>query len=250
VTVEILIGSGSVLSRILDEDSAHRVRKFAESAGVWFRFNTQAAALEGTGRVESVTLDTGKAVGCDLVIIAKGVRPNTDLAIASRLDCDRGILVDRFMRTSDPNIYAAGDVAQVPHVLNGTPILAAIWPEAAAQGGCAGYNMAGGCAGYPGALPRNSLTLFGLQLASVGETRPATERHRSVHFGSGSGPVKRFVLEADRLVGAVALGDIRYVGVYRKMVQQGVRVRKAEALLKPLCGYGEKQTIKTNGGAV
>jgi NADPH-dependent 2,4-dienoyl-CoA reductase/sulfur reductase-like enzyme len=100
-------------------------RAVAPEIGAWFvelhkrhgvdvRLGARITAIEGAGKVERVALEGNDPVPADLVVIGIGIVPNVELAEAAGLACDNGVIVDEFGRTSDPDIYAAGDVAQQP----------------------------------------------------------------------------------------------------------------------------------------
>ncbi|HSF27095.1 MAG TPA: FAD-dependent oxidoreductase [Actinomycetes bacterium] len=115
--------------------------------GVDLRTGTGVEAIEGTDTVTGVRLTGGEVVPADAVIIGVGARPNTRLAEAAGLAVDGGVLVDEWLRTSDPDIYAAGDIASVAHALIGERVRVEHWANANDQGLAAGRSMAG--AGAP-----------------------------------------------------------------------------------------------------
>jgi NAD(P)H-nitrite reductase large subunit len=105
------------------------------------------------GRIARISLRSGKELATSLLIVAVGVRPNLELVKGTPIRVDRGILVDRFMRTNVEGVYAAGDCAQGMDFLSKTNAVIAIWPVAARQGRTAGLNMCGMRTEYPGFLP-------------------------------------------------------------------------------------------------
>ena len=111
--------------------------------GVAFRFGTQVRALAGDGTVDRVVLDDGTTVDADAVLVAVGVTPNTQLAERAGLPVDNGILVDGRLRTADPDVYAAGDVANVDHPLLHARIRVEHWDTALNAGPVAARAMLG-----------------------------------------------------------------------------------------------------------
>jgi len=120
--------------------------------------------ISGRETVWGVTLDNGVTVPCDLVLVAIGVSPRLELALEAKLELNRGIVVDRYMATSHPNIYACGDVAEAYDFVYGESRLTPIWPNAYIGGRIAGFNMAGGTTEYLGGTAMNSLSYFGFDI--------------------------------------------------------------------------------------
>ena len=129
---------------VLDETESRLIEHRLKEEGVRIHFHTEVAEiLEKRGRVAGVRTTDGRTVDCGLVAFAIGIQPRKELAEAAGLRTDRGILVDETMRTSDPDIFAAGDVAQVYDPVTGQSVLDSLWGPAREQGRAAGLNMAG-----------------------------------------------------------------------------------------------------------
>lgn len=109
--------------------------------GVVFHFGARTRELRGTGRVSQVVLDDGTVLDADAVLIAVGAAPNTELAEEAGLRVDNGILVDHRLSTDDPDIFAAGDVANVDHRLLGARIRVEHWANALHSGPAAARAM-------------------------------------------------------------------------------------------------------------
>jgi 3-phenylpropionate/trans-cinnamate dioxygenase ferredoxin reductase subunit len=116
--------------------------------GVDLRLGAGVASFSGEGgKVTAVTTDAGDDLAADLVVVGVGIRPNVALAEAAGLDVDNGVLVDALLASSDPDVFAAGDVANAEHPLYGARVRVEHWANALNQGKAAGRNMAG--AGEP-----------------------------------------------------------------------------------------------------
>ncbi|MCV7367789.1 FAD-dependent oxidoreductase [Mycolicibacterium duvalii] len=128
------------LQRRFGVDVGERVVKMLSEAGVHFVGAAQVTAVEDAG----VTLDSGEALGGELVVAATGARPDVRLAVAAGLVTHEGrVVVDEHMRTSAHNVYAAGDITIAHNVAAGRPVIAEHWRDAALQGRVAGLTAAG-----------------------------------------------------------------------------------------------------------
>ncbi len=135
--VTVVAPDAQPLEKALGAEIGAMVRVLHEEKGVVFRLGRSAQAV---GKSE-VTLDDGERVPADLVVAGIGVRPVTDLAERAGLKVDRGIVVDRFLETSAPGIFAAGDVARWPDPRTGELIRVEHWVFAQRQGRAAARNI-------------------------------------------------------------------------------------------------------------
>ncbi len=188
-----------LLPRQLDVDGAARLQAILEGLGFSFRLGAKTQAVQGGEKVSGVTLEGGEELPADMVVISAGVRPNLELAEALGLEKDKGIKVDDHLRTSRPDIFAAGDVAE----FKGMPY--GIWPAAMEQGKIAGTNMAGGDVTYGGTTMANTLKVVGVDLASAGDI-DAENKHEAV-VQSDDRVYRKAVLDKGRIIGCILLGD-------------------------------------------
>ena len=131
------------LIRVLGPEVAEIFAGLHRDHGVDLRLAASVTSVEATGGHAVVRLGDGSGLEADLVVVGIGVAPNTALAEASGIDTDNGILVDKYLRTSDPDVYAAGDVASVQHPVLGQRVRVEHWDNAIGQGRVAGQNLAG-----------------------------------------------------------------------------------------------------------
>jgi NADH oxidase (H2O2-forming) len=133
------------LSEAADPDIMQPVQESWEEMGVRMHFNTKAEAFVGEGKVRAVKTSEGE-LECDLVVVCSHKRPNNQLAAEAGLEIGStgGVVVDERMQTSRDGVFAAGDVAEIPHGLTKLPLQGLSGSHAYAQGKVAGANAAGG----------------------------------------------------------------------------------------------------------
>lgn len=169
VKVHYLLRGDRYWSNVLDEQESRIVEHRLQDEGVTLHFHSEIAEVTGKhNKVTGVLLKNGKLLKCDLVAYAIGVRPRLVLAKQAGLEVDRGILVNEYMQTNDPNIFAAGDVAQVHDPASGRSVLDSLWAPARQQGHTAGLNMAGRKTAYVKSMPFNVTRLAGLTTTIIG----------------------------------------------------------------------------------
>lgn len=213
--VTVLEGHGFLMPRQLCGRAGELLGEYVESLGIKLRRNARTKAILGDGRVVGVSLEDGTRLEAELVIVATGVRSNTDLAVRAGLAVKQGIVVDNRLATSHADVFAAGDAAEHGGVLYGS------WHAAQYQGSIAGMNAAGSGVEF-GGLPRShTLKVLGLDMTSVGQFEAAGAGDRVVEDESGRN-YRRFVLREGRLVGGILLGDTRLAPALGKAVEQGV----------------------------
>lgn len=188
-----------LLPRQLDVDGAKRLQAIMEGMGFSFRLGAKTQEITGDNLVTGVSLEGGESLSAQMVIISAGVRPNMELAQPLGLETDKGIKVDERLRTNQPDIYAAGDVAE----FRGMPY--GIWPAAMEQGKIAGTNMAGGDSLYKGTTMANTLKVVGVDLASAGEID--AEGKFDSKMVTDEKIYKKIVLDNNLIIGCIMLGD-------------------------------------------
>lgn len=167
--VHYLLRGDRYWSNVLDEQESRIVEHRLQEEGVNLHHHAEVVEVIGRkNRVAGVRLQGGRSLKCDLLGYAIGIRPRVELARQAGLKVDRGILVNEFLQTDDPDVFAAGDVAQVYDPASGRSVLDSLWGPARQQGYAAGLNMAGRKTAYVKSVPFNVTRLGGLTTTIIG----------------------------------------------------------------------------------
>ena len=222
-SVDVVELAPRILPSILDAKSAKSVKKYIEDEGnIRFHLEQTVTQAESKGNViTSVILSSGKELPCDLLILAVGVRPGTALAEKAGLEVNRGIITDpETMRTSDENIYAAGDCAVSVDSLDGSRRVIALWPNAVIQGTAAGSQMAGGGITVGKSYSVNAIDFYGLRICTCGliNAQGSIYTDKTVRKG---GSYKRLIFEGKKLVGYVLIDSSENAGIYTSLIETG-----------------------------
>ena len=227
VDVKVVIKSGQVLSQMLDCEAATLVQKRLEENGIEIVLGQDVKEIIGEGDIKAVKLDSGKTLASSLIIVGKGVQPNIDLVKESEIKFNTGIMVNQFLQTNIPNIYASGDVAESFDLITGKPVIHALWPIAVQQGKIAGANMAGSQIIYEGSLGVNSLEFFGLPTVSLGRFKKENSETSLEELKRSDAKLKvykKLILKDNFLLGALLVGDIRASGVFLRLIKEKINV--------------------------
>ena len=223
VSVAIAVSSDRLLTRLVDEEAASLLLRRLAEAGVRILTRTDAARIVGSnGRVRSVVTAAGEVLPADVVILAKGIRPDIDLARTGGLATGRGVLVDEYLRTSRPDVFAAGDCAEAPDMLvPGKKTIPGTWFEAVAQGETAGANLMDRSRPSPGAFKMNVMEILGIAVASMGLIQAPESDGRTL-VRARDGNYRKLVIARDRIVGAVLVGDVSEAGPIAMLIRRGL----------------------------
>ena len=222
--VKVIVKSNRILSQIADKQASELfLSRFSEN-GIEVMLNTDVSEIIGNGDLKAVKLDNGKVIGCSLVIVGKGVSPNTKLVLESDIKIDKGILVDEHQCTNINDVYAAGDVAETFDVATEKYENNALWPCAVEQGRVAGLNIAGENLQYAGSLGMNSIEFFGLPLISFGVFDGEYETVSSLDKGKAI--YRKLVFKNSRLIGALLAGNIHNSGLYLRLIKERSDISK------------------------
>ena len=221
-----------ILSLLLDAKASDIVEAIIRKAGVNFVTGQSVQKIigkpENNSAVGGVVLTKGDQVPCDLVIVAIGVIPRTELVVGTPVKTNRGIVVDNKMQTNVPDVYASGDVAEAyDFVLNQNRLLP-LWPLAVLEGRIAGYNMAGKKTTYAGGTNMSSLKYFGIPIISIGLANPKDDPTLEVLIKQDEEHdiYKKVVLKNNVIVGLTLVNCIERAGILFNLMKDQINVKK------------------------
>ncbi len=204
MTVTVLHLMQTLMERQLDEAAGLLLQRDLERSGVTVLTKAQTEAVLGDERVQVVQLADGRELPADLVVFAVGVRPNIELARNAQLDVNRGIIVDDFMRTSDPDIFAVGEC--VEHRGQTFGLVGPLWEQARI---CAAVLCGERPEPYVAPTPHTSLKVTGVDVFSAGALEARDDGDEEITLrDAGSGQYKKLVLRNGSIVGAILYGEI------------------------------------------
>ncbi len=230
-----------ILSAAFDRTAGRIVAKKMKSGGIDVVTEDTVVKVEGEGgRISGVTLKSGDFVPCDTVVVAIGVRPAAGFLKGSKVEVNRGIVVNDAMETSVKGIFAAGDVAEARDFFSASKNPMPIWPDAYIQGDIAGVTMAGGTKSYAGGLAMNSIELFKVPTISMGITNPAEPKEYEIltWLDQENYQYRKLVLQWNIVVGAVLVGNVERAGIFAGLIREKVDTTPfRDKLLAPDFGF-------------
>jgi NAD(P)H-nitrite reductase large subunit len=213
-----------ILNTILDEQASLMTEQVLARAGVEIITGHTVIEINGRETVQGVTLDNGNTMPCNLVLVAIGVSPRLELAFDTKLEVNRGVVVNCHMATNHPGVYACGDVAEAWDFVYGKNRLVPIWPNAYIGGRTAGFNMAGIPTKYPSGTAMNSLNYFGIDVTSAGMPAVPDDDGYEVITRQESNTYRKVILRDNIIVGMISLGSIEKSGIIFSLMRDRVNV--------------------------
>jgi len=239
-------------STIFVEAESRMIEHRLVEDGVTLHHHTEIKEILGKkGKVIGVRTSSGEVIRCDMVGVGIGVRPQIELAKAANLQTDRGILVNEYLQTNEPDVYAAGDVAQIYNPQSGQSVTDNLWYPARKQGRTAAYNMTGQHQAYPRTVSVNVLKMGGVMTSIIGSigtgrdegpvytTRGSSETWKQLpntiatELSTGISNI-RLILGQQKLFGAIILGDQKISRQLKEMINDQVDITPIhDQLLQP-----------------
>jgi len=217
-----------LMERQLDRAAAGLLQQSLEAKGLKFLLEKQTAELIAgeSGRVCAIKFKGGETLPADLVVMAVGIRPNTDLAEASGLYCNRGVVVNDTMQTYDPRIYAVGECVSHRGIAYG--LVAPLFEQAKV---CANHLAQLGISRYTGSFTSTKLKVTGIDLFSAGNFIGGEGTEEIVLSDPSGGVYKKLVVKDDKIIGSVLYGDTADGSWYFQLLRDGQNIRELRGRL-------------------
>lgn len=207
-----------ILPSILDVRAGSIMQKHIESEGTKFILGTSVDEFSE----HSAKLKNGATIDFDMVIIAVGVRPNTELVADAGGKVERGIICDMTQKTTLDDVYAAGDCTVSHDASSDTDKILALLPNAYMQGEVAGRNMAGVETRYVNAIPMNAIGFFGLHIITAGSY------DGEEYVEENGNNYKKLVFKDGLLKGYILMGDVKRAGIYTSMIKERIDLKDVD----------------------
>jgi nitrite reductase (NADH) large subunit len=200
-----VVHAGRTLMNVqLDELGGQMLERQIESCGIFVRTGRTIEAVLGDGVVEGVRLDDGQVLAADMLVLACGVRPRIDVARASGLPINKGIIVNDTLATETPGVYAIGECAE--HAGRTYGIVAPAWEQAAVLADV--LTGANPQARYRGSKIYTRLKVAGVDVASMGRIEPELDSDEVIQVvETRRGSCRKLVVRGRALVGAMLVGN-------------------------------------------
>ena len=222
-----------MVPRMLGDKAGSLLQSWCESKGVSVHTSTRVNAIEPSPEALQVVLDNGESCAADVVIVSTGVKPRVGYLAGCDITIDQGIVVDQHMRTSAPDVYAAGDCAQGLDFSTGETAVHAVQPTATEHGRVAATNMAtDNTLAYKGSLNMNVLDTLGLITCSFGAWEGVAGGDSAEMYNPDNYQYINLQFKDDVLVGANSVGYHSHLGVLRGLIETQIPLGSWKARLQ------------------
>ncbi len=258
VKVHYLLRGDRYWSNVFDEAKSRLIEKRLVQHGVALHQRTEIGQILGRGgKVSAIQTNSGEVIPCKMVAVGVGVRPRMELAQGAGLKTDRGILTNEYLQTSDPDIFAAGDVAQIFDLTTRQSLIDNLWHPGRQQGRIAALNMAGKPSPYYRSVMVNVVRLAGVMIAIIGAVGSGRDEDLvSVARGSSETWLQipntlamesgndlshlRLMVGEKSLLGAIVMGDLKLSFPLQEMISAKMDITPIRSqLLTPGAPLGQ-----------
>lgn len=227
-----------ILPAVLDDEGASLLQRKLEQHRIVCRPGVSASKVicNSSGIATEILLTDGTTVPCDFIVAAVGVRPNTAFVVEAGAQQGRGLVCDKNLQTSLPDVYAAGDVVQVTDALDGSQRPLALWPNAVRQGAIAGRHMANNpdAEAFESSFAVNAVDFFDISLLTAGVINPPTDDTSiqcDIRFDENAGTYAKFVTREGFLIGYILLNRPDNAGIYTALIEKKTPLERVDAAM-------------------
>jgi len=219
--VALLHRTSRLMGRQLDQLGSQLLQEELGSRNIDIYFNDEIERFQGIETIEGIKLKSGLSISCQAVIIAVGTIPNIELAKECGLDCKQGVIVNDYLQTSDPSVYAIGEISSFQGILYGISAAAEQQAKILARylsGDISKY--------YQGSLSMNILKINGMDLVSLGIAECPDDKNfeEIIFIDKAKRYYKKCIIQNDRLVGAILIGDKKEFPEFRNLIQDKIEL--------------------------
>lgn len=211
-----------LMDRQMDVLGGQLLHQELTDKGIEIIYNDELLSFHGNEVLEGISLKSGRKISCDNLIFAIGTIPNIEIARSAELECKRGVVINEYLQTSDPNIYAIGEMAEFKSVIYG------ITAAAEQQAGILAKYLNGDISSYySGSLFMNILKVEGLQICSLGMVEAPVDDpsyEEVVFIDKAQRYYKKCIIQNDRLVGAILMGDKSEFAEFKELIQNKIEL--------------------------
>ena len=219
-----------LMERQLDAPAGAALFRALQQQGIHVRLSAETVEIYGGQRVEGLRLKCGTEIDADVLVVAAGITPNTELAQTAGIRCNRGIVVSDIMLTSDPDIFALGECCEHRGVCYG--LVAPLYEQAAVL---AGRLSGSESSSYHGSHVATKLKVSGVDVFSAGNIEDDVAATVLRFEDTSRGVYRKTVVKDERLVGAILVGDVSSAALLQDLVMSG---RPLNGEVESLFGLG------------
>jgi len=236
IKVDIAVSGNHIVSQRLDSQSAEVISQYLKSKGIdIYTGENPVKIMQKEHNKKLVLFSSGREIETDMVIIGKGVVANHHFIDHNRIDTGKGILVNQYLQTSCPDIFAAGDVVEIREKRQSITKINQIWPNAVEQGRIAALNMMGEKIAYRGNIEMNALHLFDLPLISIGKIteEEADDFYVTKRCENGNICFQKFFFKNKELIGLILIGSNHEdAGVFKQFILNNKKISSKRDFFK------------------
>lgn len=239
--VSVIHNMGHLMNVQLDETGGRVLKKEIEKLGIQVFVSKQTEQILGNGHAQGVKFSDGQTLEAEMVVIACGIRPNVELGKKAGLTVNRGIVVNDYMETSDPNIFAVGECVEHRGICYG--LVAPLYD----QGKVLAATITGNKGPtYEGSTIASKLKVMGIELFSAGDYKEGDDRDLVLYHDALGGVYKKLVVKEDQVIGTILIGDASDANRFLEKIRSKEKVDpKNHALLleKPSSAPGTASDV-------